>query len=200
MEFVKQNSYSLYTSFRVSLPTGGEALITPTDANHVHFDANHHSINGRPGDRCWIVCRDIEYGASIHLQRVNGEWMLSPNARPFVSRVSNSKDASSAAVKWIAETARTVVQEFARQFPLVLAQAYTAQVSRDLEGKQAELLEARAKIAELEKSIAELTREQGLAITLELHAERACAVCGVSGPKHGHYDAHNPATHKFVSR
>lgn len=200
MEFVKQNSYSLYTSYRVSLPNGGEALITPTDANHIHFDANHHSVNGRPGDRCWIVCRDIEYGASVHLNRVNGEWLLSPNARPFISRVSNSKDASPAAIKWIVNAALAVVQEFARQHPLVLAKAYTSQVSRDLEGKQTELLETRAKVAELEKSIAELTREQGLAITLELHAARACAVCGVAGPDHGHYDAHNPAMHKFVSR
>lgn len=26
-----------------------------------------------------------------------------------------------------------------------------------------------------------------------------CAVCGKSGPNHGHYDATNPNTHKFVS-
>lgn len=27
-----------------------------------------------------------------------------------------------------------------------------------------------------------------------------CAVCGVDGPNHGHYDVHNSNTHKFVAQ
>lgn len=33
----------------------------------------------------------------------------------------------------------------------------------------------------------------------EVIDESACAVCGVSAPEHGHFDATDPKTHKWVS-
>lgn len=177
MEFSKQSTSSMYPTYRVQIaPTslsgrfGGEALIVVTDADHIHFDANHHCANGRPGDRCWIRVRDIEYGASLHFKRmVGGEWQVID--RPYVTRVNTFKDASPAAVVTVSRMAREIVQEFVSQHGIVLAQARTAAVKREIDQHQEELEAARARVAELEKRGSELAREFQVCITLEQRAK-----------------------------
>lgn len=169
MEFTKDvTTYSAFQTYRVRFPEGGEARIVATDANHLHFDANHHSLNGRPGDRCWIVCRGIEYGASVHFQRIDGEWKVID--RPYTSRVATSKDASPAAVLWITKTMLQIVREFAAQHPEVFTAAQVSQVTRDLENKREELFQMKRKVAELEAQILELENARNVSIGLDLDA------------------------------
>lgn len=160
MQFTKENNFSLFAHYRTQIATGGEALLVPTDGNHIHFDANHHSANGRPGDRCYIVCRGIEYGASIHFQRVDGEWTV---GHTYTSRCNTFTNASPAATKWIQTAALAIVQEFAQQHAAELAAAALAQVTRDLEGKREELRQAKRKVEELEQQVLELEHAAVLA-------------------------------------
>ncbi len=154
MKFTKVRDWSTFQNFRVEIETGGEAVLAVTDANHIHFDANHHSMNGRPGDRCWIVCRGIDYGASLHFARVDGEWTVM--ARPYVSRLSTSKDASDPAIKWIVATAQAIIADFVAQHPEAMVIAQRAHVAGELESTEAKLESARKDVAALEARLAEL--------------------------------------------
>jgi hypothetical protein len=130
MKFTKVRDWSTFQNFRVEIATGGEAVITVTEANHIHFDANHHSMNGRPGDRCWIVCRGIDYGASLHFARLDGEWTVMD--RPYVSRLSTSKDASDPAIKWIVAAAQAIIAEFVAQHPETIRRQAAAPLAAQL--------------------------------------------------------------------
>ena len=156
MEFQKENNLSAYQNYLVHIPTGGQALLVATDANHIHFDANHHSAGPAP-DRCWIVCRGIEYGASLHFKRIDGVWTLM--SHPHVTRCGTFKDASPAARKWIQETALAIAEEFARCHAAVLGAAENDSVKRELDSKRAELEQAVLAVRQLETRIAQLTQE-----------------------------------------
>ena len=157
LTFTKETRYSYYPTYRVVIPTGGEATLALTSATHISFDANHHCINGSPGDRCWIVCRGIEYGAHLHFHRVNGEWISSGG--DYVSRVSTLKQASPSAKKWIAATMLEIVKEFTSNYPEAFQQADREDLQRKIEAKQAELEQAAKQAAEAENAILALTEE-----------------------------------------
>jgi hypothetical protein len=155
MEFIRNaSSYSTFQNFRVVLPQGGEATLAPTSADHISFDANHHCLNGRPGDRCWMVCRGIEYGAHFHFKLDAGEWV--PQDRPYVSRLDSGKDASAPAIKWLLAAALEIVREFVAQHPEALTFAERERRARDTERKQAELDEAERRVIALKAELAEL--------------------------------------------
>lgn len=158
MTFTKESGYSAYPTYCVDLPDGGRATIAVTDANHLHFDANSNSL-GRGPRRQFIVCRGVEYGASIHFNRVNGEWAADQKYTHVIRVDFSRKEPSASARQWITATALEIVKAFDSAYAEVFDMAERQSLQTNIDRKRAELAEARKQAAELQTAIEKLEAE-----------------------------------------
>jgi hypothetical protein len=111
--------------YKVTAP-GIVAELQPTDANHIYFDANHHSGMGRGFPTAhYIEIRGITYGISAHFYKwADGTWNHGQEEDSYGVRLyglymsrAGRKDASDAARLKAIEIMTEIVRKWASENP-----------------------------------------------------------------------------------
>ena len=136
-------AYNYPHNIPVETPFGMMAM-SVTDGDHIYLDGNH---NGKS-----IVVNGVELGCSIHLNKIDGEWVIDPQYL-YASRKGSLKPASDAARKKLLATIPAIIKEYMLKNPrlLTLARAdkldtLTVQLEAKITEKERELEILRAEL------------------------------------------------------